>query len=141
FAQNLFGRTKLGMRVIIAPHDVTPVDITNPALFQPTPDAGAHAALLATESADAAKKADVARLAAVTAQREAAAATVQIRKLNNLKARADAQFAAAERAVDAAKSDEAKQKAEDAKQTAADKVAELQAQLQAADAAAKPKLD
>src|SRR4029077_15893990 len=53
FAQNLFGRTKLGMRVIIAPHAVEPVDISHPALFQPKADAGAHAALLATEAADA----------------------------------------------------------------------------------------
>jgi hypothetical protein len=77
----------------------------------------------------------------VTAQREAAAATAQIRKLNILKARADAQLAAADRAIDTAKSDEAKQKAEDAKQKAAAKVAELQAQLEAASAAAQPKLD
>jgi hypothetical protein len=141
FAADLFGRTKLGMRVIIAPDNVEPVDITDPALFQPKPDAGAHAALLAAEAADAAKNADAARLAAVTAQREASAATAQIRKLNILKARADAQLAAADRAVDTAKSDEAKQKAEDAKQQAAAKVAELQAQLEAATATAQPKLD
>ena len=140
FAQNLFGRTKLGMRVIIAPQDVDPVDITHPALFQPKPEAGARAALLATEAADAAKKADAARLAAVTAQREAAAATAQIRKLNILKARADAQLAAADRAVGTAKSDEAKAKAEDAGQKDAAKVADLQAQLEAASAAAQPKL-
>jgi len=141
FAADLFGRTKLGMRVIIAPHDVEPVDISHPALFQPKPDAGAHAALLATEAADAAKKADAARLAAVTAQREASAATAQIRKLNILKARADAQLAATDRAIDSAKSDEAKQKAEDAKQKAVARVAELQAQLEAANATAQPKLD
>jgi hypothetical protein len=141
FAENLFGRTKLGMRVIIAPHDVEPVDITHPALFQPKPDAGAHAALLATEAADAAKKADAARLTAVTAQREAVAATAQIRKLNILKARADAQFAATDRAVGSARSDEEKAKAEDAKQKDAAKVAELQTQLEAANGAAQPKLD
>jgi lipoprotein-anchoring transpeptidase ErfK/SrfK len=141
FAEHLFGKTKLGMRVIIAPHDVDPVDITHPVLFQPKPDAGAHAALLATEAADAAKTADAARLAATTAQRDAAAATAQIRKLNNLKARADAQFAAADRAVGTAKSDDAKAKAEDAKQTAAAKVGELQAQLEAANLEAQPKLD
>jgi lipoprotein-anchoring transpeptidase ErfK/SrfK len=141
FAERLFGKTKLGMRVIIAPHDVDPVDITHPVLFQPKPDAGAHAALLATEAADAAKTADAARLAATTAQRDAAAATAQIRKLNNLKARADAQFAAADRAVGTAKSDDAKAKAEDAKQTAAAKVGELQAQLEAANLEAQPKLD
>ena len=141
FAAQLFGRAKLGMRVIIAPHDVAPVDITHPALFQPQADVGAHAALLAAEAADAAKKADAARLAAVTAQREAAAATMQIRKLNVLKARADTQLAAADRAVEAASSDEAKQKAEEAKQQTVAKVAELQAQLEAASAAGQPKID
>jgi lipoprotein-anchoring transpeptidase ErfK/SrfK len=141
FAQSLFGKTKLGMRVIVAPHDVEPVDISHPVLLQPKPDAGAHAALLATEAADAAKKADAARLAAVTAQRDAAAATAQIRKLNNLKGRADAQLAAADRAIGTAKSDDATAKAEDAKQKAAARVAELQAQLEAASAEAQPKLD
>jgi len=141
FAADLFGRTKLGMRVIIAPHDVTPVDISDPALFQPQPEAGAHVALLTTAAADASKKADAARLAAVTAQREAAAATAQIRKLNILKARADAQLAAADRAIAAAKSDDEKAKAEDAKQKAAANVADLQAQLEAANATAQPKLD
>src|SRR3954468_16142787 len=58
FAERLFGKTKLRMRVIIAPPDVAPVDIVHPVLLQPAPDAGAHAALLAAEAADAAKKAD-----------------------------------------------------------------------------------
>jgi lipoprotein-anchoring transpeptidase ErfK/SrfK len=141
FAERLFGKTKLGMRVIIAPHDVEPVDITDPVLFQPKPDAGAQAALLATEAADAAKKADAARLAAVTAQRDAAVATARIRRLDNLKARADAQLAAADRAVGAAESDDAKAKEEDARQKAAARIAELQAQLAAAAAEARPKLD
>ena len=141
FAKELFGKTRLGMRVIIAPHDVEPVDITHPVLFQPRPDAGAHAALLATEAADAAKTADAARLAAVTAQRDAAAATAQIRKLDNLKARADAQLATASRAVDAATSDDAKAQAEDARQKAAARGAELQAQLESANTEAQPKLD
>ena len=77
----------------------------------------------------------------MTTQREAAAATAQIRKLDNLKARADAQFAAEDRALGAAKSEDVKAKAEDAKQKAAARVAELQAQLEAADAQAQPKLD
>src|SRR3954453_1384781 len=54
FAERLFEKTKLGMRVIIAPPDVAPVDVVHPVLLQPAPDAGAHAALLATEAADAA---------------------------------------------------------------------------------------
>jgi lipoprotein-anchoring transpeptidase ErfK/SrfK len=33
FAHKLWGMTKLGVRVIVAPSDVTPVEITHPALF------------------------------------------------------------------------------------------------------------
>ena len=35
FAERLFDATRLGMRVIVAPNDVAPVEIDHPALFQP----------------------------------------------------------------------------------------------------------
>jgi L,D-transpeptidase-like protein len=141
FAERLFEDTRLGMRVIIAPGDAAPVEIAHPALFSPKPDAGAHAAVLATEAAEAARKADEARIASVTAAREAGRATVPVRRLEILKARAEAQLAAAEAALGAARSDEAKARAEDAKQTSAAKLAELQAQWDAAKAELQPKLD
>src|SRR5580704_12495577 len=108
FAESLFDKTQLGMRVIIAPGGAAPVEIAHPSLFSPTPDAGAHADALAAEAAAAARKADEARLAASTAAREAARATATMRSLDNLKARAEAQLAAAETALGAARSDEAK---------------------------------
>jgi hypothetical protein len=40
FAQRLFDLTKIGMRVIVVPTDVTPVDIAHPALFKSRPIAG-----------------------------------------------------------------------------------------------------
>ena len=141
FAESLFDKTQLGMRVIIAPGSAAPVEIAHPALFSPTPDAGAHADALAAEAAAAARKADEARLAASTAAREAARATATMRNLDNLKARAEAQLAAAETALGVARSDEAKARAEDAKQKAAAKVAELQAQWDAANTGTQPKLD
>src|SRR6202048_2969058 len=49
FAERLFEKTRLGMRVIIARGDAAPVEIAHPALFLPAPDAGAHAAALAAE--------------------------------------------------------------------------------------------
>jgi L,D-transpeptidase-like protein len=134
FAESLFDKTQLGMRVIIAPDSAALVAIAHPALFSPKPDAGAHADALAAE---AAKKADEARLAALTAARAAARATVTVRNLDTLKARAEAQLAAAEMTLGAARSDEAKARVEDAKQ----KVAELQAQWDAANTEAQPKLD
>src|SRR5437588_7476077 len=43
FAQRLYDKTRLGMRVILAPRDVAPLDIVHPALFAPTPGADARA--------------------------------------------------------------------------------------------------
>jgi chemotaxis protein histidine kinase CheA len=141
FAERLFDKTRLGMRVIIAPSDVAPVEIAHPALFSPNPDAFAHAAALAVEAAAAAKKADETRTAAVIAAREAARASVPVRRLEDLKTRAEAQLAAADVALGAAVSDEAKARAEDAKAKAAAKAAELRAQSEAAKAELQPKLD
>src|SRR5439155_14617690 len=49
FAERLFDATRLGMRVIVAPGDVAPVEIAHPALFLPKPGAGAVAAARAAE--------------------------------------------------------------------------------------------
>jgi len=66
---------------------------------------------------------------------------VTMRNLDSLKARAEAQLAAAETALGAAQSDEAKARAEDVKQKVAAKAIELQAQWDAANAETQPKLD
>jgi hypothetical protein len=142
FARHLFGETRLGMRVIVAPSDVAPVDIAQPSLFQPKKsDTAALAAARRAEADEAATEADQARLAAATASREAAQATMAVRVAGNLKLRADAQLSAAERRVAAAGSDEAKAQAEEAKANAAEKVAEIEEQLAAAKADQQPKLD
>jgi L,D-transpeptidase catalytic domain len=141
FAARLFGATRLGMRVIVAPTDVAPVEIAHPALFSPKPGAGAVAATRAAEAQEAASKADQARLAAVTASQEAARAMIPVRAAENLKLRAEAQLAATEHTVASAGSDEAKERAEDAKAKAAARVAELEAQVAAAKAELQPKLD
>jgi hypothetical protein len=48
FAERLYGRTKLGMRVIVVRDDVSPADIVHPTLFQPQGgEAGAVTAMLA----------------------------------------------------------------------------------------------
>jgi L,D-transpeptidase catalytic domain len=38
FAERLFERTKMGMRVIVVRDDISPVEIAHPALFKPQPD-------------------------------------------------------------------------------------------------------
>jgi hypothetical protein len=141
FAGRLFETSSVGMRVIIAPGDATPVEIAHPVLFSPKPDAGAHAAALAAEAAEAGRKADAARTAAAAAAREAARARMPMRTQENLKARAEAELARAEAALESANSDEAKAKAADAKAKAEAKVADLKAQWDAAMAELQPKLD
>ncbi len=141
FASQLFGATSLGMRVIVAPTDVAPVEIAHPALFSAKPGAGAVAAARTAEAAEAASKSDQARLAAATASREAARAMMPVRAAEKLKLGAEAQLPAAERAVASAASAEAKERAEDARAKAAAAVAELQAQVATAKAELQPKLD
>ena len=141
FAARLFDATRLGMRVIVAPGDEAPVEIAHPALFPSEPDASASAADPAAVADEAARKADQARLAAVTASREAARAMMPVRVAENLKLRAEAELAAAETALGSAISAEAKEQAEDAKAKAVARIAELQAQGAAAKAELQPKLD
>ncbi len=77
FAARLFDATRMGMRVIVAPGDAAPVEIAHPALSLSKPGAGALAAARAAEAWVAARKADQARLAAVTASREVARAMMR----------------------------------------------------------------
>ena len=59
FAANLFPKTRIGMRVIISPKDVTPVDFSHPALLTPDDEALAAApervATFVQEAEEAAK--------------------------------------------------------------------------------------
>jgi hypothetical protein len=141
FAEDLFGTTRLGLRVIVAPADVTPIEIAHPLLFSPKPGAGALASARTADAGEAARKADQARLAAVTAFREAAQARVPVRTAENLKRRAEAELASAEAAVASAAAAEAKEQAEAAKARASARIAELEAQWTAANAQLQPKLD
>jgi len=130
----------MGMRVIVAPTDVAPVEIAHAVLFQPKPGAGALAAARSAEAEEAARKAVQARLDAGTAYREATRATMPVRVAENLRLRAEAQLAA-ETTLGSAISAEAKQQAEGAKAQAAARIAELQVQWDAAKAELQPKLD
>ena len=141
FAEHLFDMTQMGLRVIVAPTDVAPVEITHPVLFQAKPGADALAAARVAEAGEAAKNADQARRAAGTAFRENAQAAIAVRILENQKRRADTLLANAEAALGSAMTDEARQQAESDKAQAAAKVTELQTQLDAARAAQQPKLD
>jgi hypothetical protein len=145
FAEKLFDKTQIGMRVIISPDNAEPVEFSHPALFVPKAEAiaaaPAKAEALAREAAEAARTADEAKKAAATAARETALLAASLRKLPGLKTRADAELAYADKALAAARTDEAKARAEDFRQKAAAKAADLGTQLDTARAEAKSKLD
>jgi hypothetical protein len=145
FAEKLFDKVRIGMRVIIAPNDAEPVEFSHPALFVPKADAiaavPARAETLARAADEVARTALEAKNAAAAAAREAAPLTASLRKLKELKTRADAALARAEKELAAAKTDQAKARAEELQQKAAARVAELLTQLDTAEADAKPKLD
>lgn len=143
FAENLFDRTRIGMRVIVSPTDVAPVDIAHPALLTPDPAAIAavptRAVTLSREAEDATKAADDARKAAKAAAREIAPLKATLRGLERAKARADAELTRADRLLAGAKTDEAKARAEALQQNAAQQAGEAAARLATATADAEAK--
>ena len=141
FAERLFDATVVGMRVIVAPSDVAPVEFVHPVPFQPKPGAGAMAAARTAEAQEAARKAAEARIAAGTAVREATQARAPVRAAENQKRRAEAQVTAAETRLGSGVPAEAKEQAEDAKAQAVARVAELQLQWDTANAGLQQRLD
>src|SRR4249919_821337 len=141
FAEKLFDKTRIGMRIIISPNDAAPVDISHPVLFMPKAEAIAaapgRAEALGREAAEAVKEADDAKKAAATTAREAAALTMALRKLELAKKNADAELAFAEKVLANAKTDQAKTQAEERKQKAAAKAEEATQKLDAAKADTK----
>jgi hypothetical protein len=145
FAEKLFDKTWIGMRVIIAPNDAAPVPFSHPTLLQPNADAiaaaPAKAETLAAAAAAAVKAAEVAKKAVVTTARETKSLAASLRRLEAQKKSADLALASADRALDKAKNDEAKAQDEERKQKAADKAAALATQLDAAKTDATSKRD
>ncbi len=112
FAEKVFDKAPLGMRVIISPNDTEPVAFSDPALFVPKQDVidamPARAQALAQDADDAAKTAAAAKAAVAPAKRAAAAAPAAVRNLTSLKQRADADLAYAAKALTAASANAAK---------------------------------
>ncbi len=141
FAEKLFDKTRIGMRVIISPNDAAPVEISHPVLLMPKAEAvaaaPARAETLVREAAEAVKAADEAKKLAATTAREAAALTASLRKLELAKKNADAELAFIEKVLANAKTDQAKTQAEERKQKAAAKAEEATKQLDTAKADTK----
>jgi hypothetical protein len=145
FAEGLFDKTNIGMRVIISPNDAAPIDFAHPALFMPKREAIEAAPhridRLSGEAEEAIRSADETKKAAAVAVKEAASLPASLRKLEQQKSRADAELAFANKSLAGAKIDQARAKAEELQQKAATKAADAAAQLDAAKAAAQPKRD
>jgi hypothetical protein len=160
FAEKLFDKAPMGMRVIISPNDTEPVAFSDPALFVPKQDVidamPARAQALARDADEAAKSAAAAKAAVAPAKRAADTAPAAVRNLTFLKQRADAELATAEKlltaasanaakmdqaSADQAKADQAKAAAQDMRQKAAAKAEDLAQQLDAAKADLKAKQD
>ena len=143
FAEKMFDKTRIGMRVIVSPIDAEPVDFSHPALPVPNQEAitaaPSRAVPLTREAAEAAKTADEAKKAAAAALRATQSLAAMLRQKEYLKKSGDAQLAMADKALAAA--DQVRARAEDMKRKAAAKAADLAKQLETARADAKPKLD
>ena len=145
FAEGLFDKTSIGMRVIIAPNDAAPVDFSHPLLFVPKAEAlaaaPARAEKLAREADEAARVADETKNTAKTTAREAASLNASLRKLELAKKSADAELAFADKALAAARTEQATAKAEQLKEKAGPRAQDATTQLDAARTEAKSKLD
>ncbi len=145
FAEKLYDKTWIGMRVIISPNDAAPIEMSHPLLFMPKAEAiaaaPARADTLGREAAEAKKAADEAKKATARATRETASLSASLRKLKSLKARAEAELASADRALAAAATDETRARAEERRQKAAAKAAEAATQLDSAIADAQSRRD
>ncbi|BAL78953.1 hypothetical protein S23_57620 [Bradyrhizobium cosmicum] len=145
FAEGLFDKTNIGMRVIISPNDAAPIDFTHPSLFVPKREAIAavpgRADKLSAEAEEATQVAAEAKKAAAAAVKEAASLPASLRKLEQQKAKADSELAFADKKIAAAKTDQARAQAEELKQKVATKAADAASALDAAKAAAQPKRD
>ena len=149
FAEKVFDKAPMGMRVIISPNNSEPVTFTDPALFVPKQDVidaiPARAQALARAADAAAGAATAAKAAVVAAKRTDAAAPASVRNLRSLKARADAALAHAEKVLAGANTDPKRTDqagaAEDMRQKAAATATALGAQLDAARAELKAKQD
>ncbi len=147
FAEDLFEKTWIGMRVIISPDDEAPADFSHPvlALFKPKPEALAAAPARAVaanrEVEGATQAADEAKRAAATAAHETISLNASLRRMEQLKTHTAAELAFADKALASARTQQATVRAELLKEKVAPKAEEASARLDAAKADAKSKIE
>jgi hypothetical protein len=166
FASRLFDLTDVGMRVVIAPHDIAPAEFDHPGLFRsnatpieppvrptnrssrapadPLQTLRSIASSKASEAEAAQRKASEARRAATRNAADAASAAKALHAAEASRAHADAQQKDAEKALDAVRTSgtpQAIKRAETAKESAAAGLAKADKQLETAKARAQAKAD
>ncbi len=145
FAGKLFDKTRIGMRVIVSPTDAEPVAFSHPTLLVAKAETVAAAPLraetLQREAADAVRTEAESKRAAAKAAKDTATLKATLRRLEGQKAKADGELASAVKALAAAGTDQARDRAEDRKLKAEAKAAEAGVQLETARADAKTRLD
>ena len=130
FAQNLFTTTRMGMRIIIPPRTyVEPVRSSRRPLFLSSATALAnartHSETLSREAGDAAEQAGRAKSDAAIGARAAAPVLASLRKLEALETWSETALASADRALAAAKTEQATSRADDLRQKVAAEAAKL----------------
>jgi hypothetical protein len=165
FAEQLYGVTKLGTRVVIMRDDIAPINFAHPVLFkpgsmpapgpqaeaapsaspvalgqtpQPVQNLRAVAAAKAAEARAAKADADKARLAAIQQNKEAARAVRTLRMAQAVKTKADVQLWKAEKQKESASNPDAVQRAEDAKALAVAQQVQARAALEKVEAEVGP---
>ena len=145
FAETLFEKTRIGMRVIISPNNAVPVAFFHPKLLMPNAEAlaaaPARAEILEGEAAEAAVLADETKKAAAKHAREAASLSTSLHKLEALKTRTDVDLVRSDKAIAAAKTDASRAQAEDLKVKVTAKAVEVAAQIDTARADTASKLE
>ncbi|MGT2504032.1 L,D-transpeptidase family protein [Bradyrhizobium guangxiense] len=145
FAESLFDKTYIGMRVIISPHDTVPTEISHPSLFVPKPEAIAAVPRQADKLSSRPRR----RQELLTRPRRLRPPPRRkpprsLPRCASWRSRSPAltpRLAFADKTLTNAKTDQARAKAEELKQKAATKAADAATQLDAAKAAAQPKRD
>ena len=141
FAEKLFDKTRIGMRVIISPDDAAPVEFSHIPRYS-CRTRGPSRLLRRVPRRSLARprrlpKRPTRRRKPPPQRRARTSLTASLRKLEWLKPRADAELALADKAVAAAKTEQAKARAEELKQRAAANAAQVGTQLDRARADTK----
>ena len=142
FAERMFNKTRIGMRVIISPNDTAPIDISHPTLFSSDAESVAaapeRADTLKRQAAEAVKSLREAKKTARSMARKVVLQKRLLRRLESSQKRADTELRRADKAHSNA--DKAKAQAYERLQKVTTEATEVATQLDAAKSALEAKV-